>query len=68
MLQITPASTNPALTYDAFSNGWNNVFRVCGRDDAQGLVVYAEVPLDHPIPRALYAPVARLLRWAHGGD
>jgi len=28
--------------------------------------LYAEVPLDHPIPRALYAPVAKLLRWAHG--
>ena len=29
--------------------------------------LYAEVPLDHPIPRALYAPVATLLRWAQGG-
>ena len=28
--------------------------------------LYEEVPLDHPIPRALYAPVAKLLRWAHG--
>jgi type III secretion protein U len=28
--------------------------------------LYAEVPLDHPIPRALYAPVATLLRWAQG--
>jgi branched-chain amino acid transport system substrate-binding protein len=38
VLQITPASTNPALTDDAARKGWNNVFRVCGRDDAQGAV------------------------------
>jgi branched-chain amino acid transport system substrate-binding protein len=38
ILQITPASTNPALTDDAARKGWNNVFRVCGRDDAQGAV------------------------------
>jgi branched-chain amino acid transport system substrate-binding protein len=38
VLQITPASTNPALTDDAFKKGWHNVFRVCGRDDAQGAV------------------------------
>ena len=38
MLQITPASTNPALTDDASKKGWNNVFRTCGRDDAQGAV------------------------------
>ena len=38
VLQITPASTNPALTDDAAKKGWNNVFRVCGRDDAQGRV------------------------------
>jgi branched-chain amino acid transport system substrate-binding protein len=36
MLQITPASTNPALTDAAAEKGWTNVFRVCGRDDAQG--------------------------------
>lgn len=30
--------------------------------------LYAEVPLDRPIPRALYEPVAKLLRWAHGAD
>jgi branched-chain amino acid transport system substrate-binding protein len=36
VLQITPASTNPALTDDAAAKGWDNVFRVCGRDDAQG--------------------------------
>ena len=38
VLQITPASTNPALTDDAAKKGWANVFRVCGRDDAQGEV------------------------------
>ena len=38
ILQITPASTNPALTEDAKANGWYNVFRTCGRDDAQGIV------------------------------
>jgi len=38
MLQITPASTNPALTENAAKNGWTNVFRTCGRDDAQGRV------------------------------
>ena len=38
VLQMTPASTNPALTDDAAKKGWNNVFRACGRDDAQGAV------------------------------
>lgn len=38
ILQITPASTNPKLTDDAAKAGWNNVFRTCGRDDAQGKV------------------------------
>src|SRR5215469_15749732 len=38
VLQITPASTNPALTDEAAKKGWDNVFRVCGRDDAQGKV------------------------------
>ena len=36
ILQMTPASTNPALTDEAFKKGWNNVFRSCGRDDVQG--------------------------------
>jgi branched-chain amino acid transport system substrate-binding protein len=36
VLQMTPASTNPALTDDAARKGWNNVFRACGRDDVQG--------------------------------
>jgi branched-chain amino acid transport system substrate-binding protein len=34
ILQISPASTNPKLT----ERGLPNVFRVCGRDDQQGLV------------------------------
>jgi branched-chain amino acid transport system substrate-binding protein len=38
ILQISPASTNPALTDDAFKKGWNNEFRVCGRDDSQGRI------------------------------
>jgi branched-chain amino acid transport system substrate-binding protein len=36
VLQMTPASTNSALTDDAAKKGWNNVFRSCGRDDLQG--------------------------------
>jgi branched-chain amino acid transport system substrate-binding protein len=38
VLQMTPASTNPAFTEGAAEKGWKNVFRTCGRDDAQGLV------------------------------
>ena len=38
VLMISPASTNPELTEGAKRKGWNNVFRVCGRDDAQGIV------------------------------
>jgi branched-chain amino acid transport system substrate-binding protein len=38
ILQITPASTNPALTEDAAKNKWDNVYRTCGRDDQQGAV------------------------------
>ena len=38
ILQISPGSTNPLLTDDAAKNGWTNVFRTCGRDDAQGRV------------------------------
>lgn len=34
ILQISPSSTNPRLT----QQGWRNVFRVCGRDDQQGVV------------------------------
>jgi branched-chain amino acid transport system substrate-binding protein len=38
ILQITPASTNPRLTDEAAQKKWINVFRTCGRDDAQGTV------------------------------
>jgi branched-chain amino acid transport system substrate-binding protein len=38
VLQITPASTNPAFTDDAAVKKWTNVYRTCGRDDAQGKV------------------------------
>jgi len=41
ILQITPASTNPRLTDEAAQKGWINVFRTCGRDDAQGAVAGA---------------------------
>ncbi len=34
IMMVSPASTNPALT----ESGYKNVFRVCGRDDAQGAV------------------------------
>jgi branched-chain amino acid transport system substrate-binding protein len=34
ILQISPASTNPKLTEQGFSN----VFRTCGRDDQQGTI------------------------------
>lgn len=30
--------------------------------------LYEEVPLEHPIPRSLYRPVAALMRWAQGLD
>ena len=36
VLQITPASTNPALTDDAAKKGWDNVFRSCGADHFKG--------------------------------
>jgi branched-chain amino acid transport system substrate-binding protein len=42
ILQISPASTEPALT----ERGLPNVFRVCGRDDAQGKVA-AEYIVKH---------------------
>ena len=35
IIQVSPASTNPAFT----DEGGPNVFRVCGRDDQQGEVV-----------------------------
>jgi type III secretion protein U len=30
--------------------------------------LYEEVPIGHAIPRSLYAPVAKLLRWAQGAE
>jgi type III secretion protein U len=30
--------------------------------------IYEQVPVDQPVPQALYARVARLLRWAQGED
>ncbi|BBK32230.1 branched-chain amino acid transport system substrate-binding protein [Stella humosa] len=38
ILQITPASTAPALTDDAARRKWRNIFRTYGRDDAQAKV------------------------------
>jgi len=38
VLQMTPASQIPALTDNAAEKGWNNVFRSCGRTDAQGAI------------------------------
>ncbi|MGE0726077.1 MAG: branched-chain amino acid ABC transporter substrate-binding protein [Alphaproteobacteria bacterium] len=37
VLQISPASSAPALTDDAARKKWRNVFRTYGRDDAQGV-------------------------------
>lgn len=37
LLQISPASTNPKLT----EQGFTNVYRVCGRDDQQGVIAGA---------------------------
>jgi branched-chain amino acid transport system substrate-binding protein len=36
ILQITPASTNPAFTEDAATKGIKTAMRTCGRDDKQG--------------------------------
>ncbi|HEX9465491.1 MAG TPA: branched-chain amino acid ABC transporter substrate-binding protein [Alphaproteobacteria bacterium] len=44
ILQISPASTNPLLTERGTK--FKNVFRVCGRDDQQG-VVGADYLIDH---------------------
>src|SRR5258708_17835991 len=43
ILQITPASTNPKLTDDAFAKGNTTVFRTVGRDDIQGPAMAAYV-------------------------
>jgi branched-chain amino acid transport system substrate-binding protein len=37
ILQMTPASTNPAFTDDPAKKGVKTIFRTCGRDDAQGV-------------------------------
>ncbi len=37
ILQMTPASTNPAFTDDPAAKGVKTIFRACGRDDAQGV-------------------------------
>jgi len=37
VLQMTPASTNPAFTEDPAAKGVTTVMRTCGRDDAQGV-------------------------------
>ena len=39
ILQMTPGSTNPKLTDDAFTKGNTTVFRTVGRDDMQGATV-----------------------------
>ncbi len=39
ILQISPGSTNPQLT----EQGFDNVFRMCGRDDQQGIVAANDV-------------------------
>jgi branched-chain amino acid transport system substrate-binding protein len=36
ILEITPASTNPAFTEDSHAKGITTLFRTCGRDDKQG--------------------------------
>jgi branched-chain amino acid transport system substrate-binding protein len=36
ILQMTPASTNPAFTEGPASKGVKTIFRTCGRDDKQG--------------------------------
>lgn len=52
ILQISPASTNPHFTDDAFEKGWNNVFRISGRDDDQGAVA-AQYILDNFIGKSV---------------
>ena len=37
ILEITPASTNPAYTEESHVKGITTLFRTCGRDDKQGL-------------------------------
>ena len=44
ILQISPASTNPKLT----DEGGPNVFRVCGRDDQQGVMAGTFLQKNYP--------------------
>jgi branched-chain amino acid transport system substrate-binding protein len=39
IIMISPGSTHPALTDDVRKNDWTTIFRICGRDDAQGAFV-----------------------------
>jgi len=36
IIMMTPAATNPLITESAFDDGFETIFRVCGRDDVQG--------------------------------
>ncbi len=47
ILQISPASTNPTLT----EQGFDNVFRTCGRDDQQGQVAGSFMARNFPKAR-----------------
>jgi branched-chain amino acid transport system substrate-binding protein len=47
ILQITPASTNPKLTEDGFTEGNKTLFRTCGRDDVQGVTVGSYILKNH---------------------
>lgn len=39
VLMMTPASSNPKLTEEAFSHHWPTILRLYGRDDAQGAYI-----------------------------
>jgi branched-chain amino acid transport system substrate-binding protein len=47
ILQITPASTNPKLTDEALTEGNKTLFRTCGRDDVQGVMVGGFITKNH---------------------
>ena len=47
IVQISPASTNPQFT----ERGLDNVFRTCGRDDAQGLIAGVYLAESHESDR-----------------
>ncbi len=46
ILEITPSSTNPAVTEGLFQKGVTTIFRACGRDDQQGKVA-GEFMVEH---------------------